>query len=44
MATILGACGHMSGYNDEGCKVGKPCAMESKDGKKTECEDCKNTK
>jgi len=42
---VLGSCGHMmGGHKCEGCKSGKPCAMESKDGQKSECEDCKKGK
>jgi hypothetical protein len=48
LVTILGACSHGGGHHGEkscdGCKGGKPCAMESKDGQKAECEDCKKVK
>lgn len=49
LALLISSCAHHGGGGCKECKEkGKPCAMESKDGKgmdkEKECEDCKKTK
>jgi hypothetical protein len=45
LSALLFSCQHSGGSKHEGCgDKSKPCAMESKDGQKSECEECKKAK